>query len=710
MENKAVRFDLTLLMEERVQGLKGSLEYNSYLFDRVSIAQMMESYQVMLEALVAHPDQSIWDLPLLAEHPIQQPEIPTPQTTAQIPPRVHEIFEFQAARTPTALAVSYEEKQLTYQELNQRANQVAQQLRHLGVQPHTRVGIMLERSLDVVVSLLGILKVAGIYVPLEVGSQPDAVIEDAHIQFVVTRQAMAAPLQQQSIACLCLDTIDTTTVCAQIPLPESTSETDKVLSILYQEHTSSAERIYQDYEQISNFLNVALQKGWNKAATVGSVWSACSSALFLYELLLPLTTGGLAQIVPEHLRLYGQKYCAWLAAQQITSAYLPAALLPDLVTWVSQGQQSPLQLLFTQADAFPEHQLFALQQRLPRVHILNGYGSPEAGSWTTMYEVHPTETPHHCTPIGCPIDPTQICLLDHHMQPVPRGAIGEMYITRAGIARGYFHNSTPTVERTLTNPPGSLDEHLYKTGDWARFLADGNLELIGRGQQYVECQGMRIWPAEVTALLIAHQDVHQAVVLARESATGVRQLVAYVVPKHVMQGSSLQKTLQAFLKEQVPMTHVPAALIVVDYFPLNRYGEVIYAALPESASEPTVLPLMEAAPRSKLESEIAAIWCQILKLEHVGVEDNFFDRGGHSLLMIRLHNELQVSLKRDVSILDLFKYPTIRTLATYIQQEQPEQQLQEEAQQIHNRTDRQKEALQRQKALMKERRNSHGTH
>ncbi|HEU5378874.1 MAG TPA: phosphopantetheine-binding protein, partial [Ktedonobacteraceae bacterium] len=286
---------------------------------------------------------------------------------------------------------------------------------------------------------------------------------------------------------------------------------------------------------------------------------------------------------------------------------------------------------------------------------------------------------------------------------------GEIYLAGTETARDSYAGSAAMAERFLVSPFDTRGEHLYKTGDYARYLPDGKLELVGRTRQFVEIQGLRIWPDEIAAVLMAHPDVHQAVVLARENVPGNKRLVAYVVPEAEAEVARVRTNLQSFIKEQLPTACAPSVLVILENMPLDRHGVVISTALPESDGEQTDGPSAKAAPGSKLESDIAAVWRHILKIEHVGVEDNFFDRGGHSLLMIRLHNELQSSLKLDISILDLFKYPTIRSLAKYIQQEQPEQQLQVEAQQIYSRTDRQKEALQRQKMLMKERRKSYGT-
>ncbi|HEU5378049.1 MAG TPA: AMP-binding protein, partial [Ktedonobacteraceae bacterium] len=421
MENKAARFDLTLLMEENEQGLKGSLEYNSYLFERVSMEQMMASFQIMLEALVADPDQHIWDLPLLAVSPVEQQEESAFPASASPMPHIQELFARQAMRTPTAPALVYKGEQLTYQELNQRANRVARQLLLLGVQPHMHVGLALERSLDLVVGLLGILKVAGVYVPLEVPSACGDVLKDAHIQYVVTRQELATHFQTHAITCLCLETLEGVAAPTQETIAENAIDADSILAILYQESTPSTALpacIYQNNEQIGTFLNYARQQRWESAA--GSVWSPLSSALFLYELLLPLTTGGAAHLVPEQMCLQGLAYSAWLAEHKISSAYVPMSLLPDLLAWTRQGQPSHLRLLLTQAPAFPEQQLLALQQALPHTRIINGYGTPEVAPWATLYEVRASTGPRRCTPVGSPIDDTQLFLLDQYMHPVPR--------------------------------------------------------------------------------------------------------------------------------------------------------------------------------------------------------------------------------------------------------------------------------------------------
>lgn len=743
MKSKTTRFDLALLLGESEQGLSGLLEYNGYLFDEISMAQMMENYQALLEALVADPEQRIWDLPLLGVQPesvaldppwwslLDAPsgsELQQDSRVGQERPSLYERFALQVERMPLAQALVYGSEQLSYRELHERASHLAELLQEQGVTSGTPVGLALERSLDQVVGLLAILKIGGIFVPLEKEEPWEALIEEVGMRVVLTRKEMAAPLQQSGLVCLCIEKDAAVRLSCQVALPASNStpapfvrpanraETRDACAFLPRlAGLSASESVggYQYDEQVGAFLDYARQQDWGSRTTAGSVWSLLSSAHFVYELFLPLVSGKTAHLVPEERRLAGQDWSAWLAEQQVTSAYVPALLLPALLRRAREGQLSHLRLLLIQAETYPQQRLAELQEYLPEMLICNGYGSPEIGMWTTLYPLQQISASRCVPPIGRPYGNTRLLLLDRFLHAVPRGVHGEVYVEQTGAVRSIESGE----KRFQANPLAPIDSQIYKTGAWARLLPDGNLELLGLEEQSLRVHGLQVWPAECAALLAAQPGVYQAVALVQVRAEGKRELVAYVVPEPGNEASSLQTTLELLLKEEVPISCAPSALLILEQLPLTRHGLLDVSALPSPSSQNA---RTEAPPVSSLERDLLAIWRKLLNLENIGVQDNFFDRGGHSLLLIRLHNEIQSSLKLNISILDLFRYPTIRTQATYIQHEQNkekdglEEQISSQEQhntteQIDSRVERQKKALLRQQALIKERRRSHGT-
>ncbi|HET8844284.1 MAG TPA: AMP-binding protein, partial [Ktedonobacteraceae bacterium] len=524
MENKVARFDLTLLLGESEQGLGGSLEYNSCLFDDISIEQMMENYQVLLEALVADPEQRVWDLPLHSAQPepVRSDGDALSGFGSQVEGKsqtqfdLYERFELQVRRTPLSPALVCGSEQLSYQELHERASLLAEKLHEQGVGSGTPVGLALERSLDQIVGLLAVLKGGGIVVPLVEEELRDALIDEACVRIALTRKDEAKFFRQRGLLCLCLEKGADFSHTLQALLPASegapspfeqpasegqSSRAFAFLPRLVDPSTEGPVGAYQAYEQVGTFLDHALQQGWGSRITAGSVWSLLSSTHFIYELFLPLLAGGMAYLVPEERRLEGVAYSAWLSEQQITSAYVPALLLPALLRSARAGHLSLLRLLLTQAQAYPEQCLVELQEHLPEVLICNGYGSSDTGMWRTLYTLRPLSEPHRVTPVGRPYGSDQVLLLDTFLHPVPRGVIGELYIKQA---EADLRDNTDSKARS--SPAHTFDlegGRLSRTGAYARLLLDGNLELIGLKEHSLDVQGLRVWPAESTALLAA---------------------------------------------------------------------------------------------------------------------------------------------------------------------------------------------------------------
>jgi acyl carrier protein len=388
------------------------------------------------------------------------------------------------------------------------------------------------------------------------------------------------------------------------------------------------------------------------------------------------------------------------------------ALLESIVDTPEQGIQdiplssaTPPQAVQVEASAMPRS-LIEPQHNLRQARIIYGYAKNEMGTWTPVYEVQLSRASHHRAPVRKPVDNLHIHLLDHSMHPAPHGTIGEVYIGGTEITNAYLNHSTEHIAPHIRAING---EYLYKTGDFARRLSNGNLVLVGRSHEHAEIRGVRVWLTEIEDVLTTLPGVLDAIAQAQASTNGETHLVAYIVATPEMKSQLTTKSLRSSMKELIPNYLIPTTFMLLDQLPLTSDGEVDRAVLPVVDDNAIPFSATDSPPRSQLEQDIARIWCQILKIENVGIHDNFFDRGGHSLLLIKLHSELQTQLHLDIAILDLFKYPTISSLAQYSQQEQAGPSSQE-IQQIQQRSDKYKSSLQAKKAFIEERRKSHGIH
>lgn len=659
--NDTAKFDLTLFIEDREQGLVATLEYNTDLFHADTMHRMLGHLQTLLEGIVANPDQSITELPLLTAFERQQILVDWNQTQTDYPQHlcIHQLFEQQVERTPNAVALVFENQRLTYRELNNQANQLAHYLQKLGVKPEVCVGICMERSPEMVIGLLAILKAGSAYIPLDPKYPQERLafmLEDSQAQILLT-QTHLVQCFTDAINTICLDSDRQFLKQESKENPISEVRSKNLAYIIYTSgSTGKPKGVAIEHSSCIALLTWARQVFADELGGVLASTSICFD-LSVFELFVPLSWGGKVILVENALHLPSSP-----AATEVSLVNTVPSIITELLR--INGLPVSVRTLNLAGEALQYQLVQQIYQNDPIQKVFNLYGPSEDTTYSTFTLVNKADK---IVTIGRPIHNTQIYLLDAHLQPVPVGVKGEIYIAGVGLARGYLNRPEVTSDRFIANPfDNELNTRLYKTGDLARYLPDGNLEYLGRIDYQVKIRGFRIELGEIEKILIKHPAVREVVVLALEQQLGDQQLVAYFVPE---QGQSpTTNELRNYLKGTLPDYMVPAVFVLLDAMPLLPNGKVNRGALLVPTLRPTIAGTYEA-PNSEMERAIATIWQELLKLEKVGINDNFFDLGGHSLLMVQLKQKLDSAFNKKLSIVELFQHPTIHCLAKYLSQD-----------------------------------------
>ena len=652
------KFDLTLFMEQREGGLGGTFEYDTDLFDDTTIARLIGHLERLLEGIVAQPQQPLSTLPILGEAERHKLVVRWNDTTRAYPrdTSVHELFERQVDRAPDTSALVFGDHVLTYAELDTRANQVAHRLRALGVGPDVLVGICVERSLEMVIGLLGILKAGGAYVPLD-PAYPAArlafMMEDAAVTVLLTQQRLIGVLPAHSAQVVCLDT-----EAVELAREPSTrvASTSRAEHIAYVDFTSGSTGRPKG-ACIPHRAVVRLVVGTNYLEIrPDDVFLQLSPIAFdasTLELWGPLLNGAKLVIMPPHAPSLDELGRV-IVDQRVTVLWLTAGLFHQMVDYQLDDLRH-LRCLLAGGDVLSVAHVRRVLERLPCT-LINGYGPTENTTFTCCYLVPRESNLGASVPIGRPIAGTTVYVLDARAQPVPIGVAGELYTGGDGLARGYLHRAELTSERFVANPFG--EGRLYRTGDLVRWLPDGNLEFLGRIDHQIKLRGYRIELGEIEAQIAAHPSVRECVVLVREDARGDKRIVAYVV------GGDAD-VVRAQLAIRLPDYMVPSAFVMLDALPLTPNGKIDRAALLDlRPSDERAIERL--APRTRSELEVACIFGELLRVAEVGVRDDFFALGGHSLLAIQLFAEIAARLDVSLPVSTLFRAPTVEALAAAI--------------------------------------------
>ena len=677
------KFDLTFTIVKSGAKLSCCAEYNSDLFDAITVRRMLGHYEKVLEGIAINPDQCLSDIPLLTDEERERMLVEWNKTAADFPREkcVHELFEAQAAATPKSVAVVFGEESLTYEELNWRANQLAHHLKFLGAGPESPVAISMERSLEMVIALVGTLKAGAAYVPLDPSFPPDRLrfmLDDSKASLLLTRSEEMGRLGElpENVRAICLDT-DWRLISEEDDERLSVTMTSENLAyVIYTSGSTGWPKGVQiPHRAVVNFLHsMRCEPGLTSADTLLAVTSI-SFDIAALEIFLPLVVG--ARVVVA-------------SPEEIFDAAKMKALIRSSRATVMQATPSFWQFL-VESDWFGDRRMKVLcggealsrelaDKLLERAgEVWNLYGPTETTIWSAIYKVTPGTEP---ISIGRPIANTQLYLLDAHLQPVPTGVPGELHIGGDGVARGYLNRPELTAEKFIPDPfaPGversaecnsAIQQienlrfpRLYKTGDLARYRADGTLECLGRNDFQVKLRGHRIDLGEIESVLRRFRNVSEAVVLLREDERGQKRLVAYM--QRSAHPSPDAGMLQQFLKTKLPDYMIPSAFVVLDKFPLTPNGKINRKALPAPVPERPESKHGFTPPRTPTEETLAKIWRELLRQEVIGIDDNFFETGGHSLLAMQMLARVRNEFKTELSLRNIFEAPTIAELATML--------------------------------------------
>jgi len=665
------KFDLTLFISETATGLNCWLEYNTDLFEETTISRMLRHFEHLLEAIVADPDRPILRLPLLT--PAERAELLTQQnaTESDFPKQsINTAFEKQVERTPNSVAVVSENGKLTYAELDRRANQLAHHLQKAGVGPGDLVGLCIERSAEMLVSLLGILKTGAAYLPLDPSYPQERLslmLEDGKIKVLVTQERLEEMLPPHAAKTILIDS-DWETIARESGESFNTAATTEDLAyVMYTSGSTGKPKAVAVTHQ--SVLRLVKQTNYARlgADEVFLQFAPLSFDASTFEIWGSLLNGGQLVLMPPGLVSLAQLGEA-IRHYGVTTLWLTAGLFQQMVETELESLRGLRQLL-AGGDALPVPHVEQIARELKDCQLINGYGPTENTTFTCCYPVQREERFAGSVPIGFPVSNTQVYILDTQLEPVPVGVVGELYTGGAGLAIGYLNDAALTAERFVPNPFSAVSgSRLYRTGDYARFKADGSIEFIGRIDHQVKLRGHRIELTEIEVALKQHAAVRDAVVVMRRSGHGNKHLTAYIIADSDLPEPKMAGELKSLLKQSLPDYMVPSYFLFLEEFPLTPNGKIDRRGLPVPPETRPELEEAHIAPRDDLETRLARIWERVLEVQSVGVRDNFFELGGHSLLAVRLVSEIEKELGQRLPLVSFFQGATIEYLAGLLRQ------------------------------------------
>jgi amino acid adenylation domain-containing protein len=704
--SQQTNYPLTLIVLPGEQ-LQVRISYDTNRFDDGAITRLLGHFQTLLEGIIVNPEAQVSQLPLLTEFEKNKLliDVHNSQSDYSVTKCLHQLFEEQVKRTPEAVAVVYSEQELTYNELNCRANQLAHYLQSLGVKPDTLVGICLERSLEMIVGLLGILKAGGAYLPLDPEypiERLSFMLEDAQLSVLLTQQKLKETLPQHQASIICLDTDWEKIAENSHSNLENTVTPDNLAYVIYTSgSTGKPKGVLVNHSNVVRLF--AATDAWYNFSSQ-DVWTLFHSYAFdfsVWEMWGALLYGGRLVVVPYLITRSPEAFYQLLCQEKVTILnQTPTAFrqliqaeeslkgsFPPLSRGVRGDRSSTtdndlsLRLVIFGGEALEINSLQPWFQRhgdqCPQ--LVNMYGITETTVHVTYRPLSMTDLDSTASVIGRPIPDLQVYLLDQYLQLVPVGVPGEMYVGGAGVTKGYLNRPELTTERFISSPfekdevipptplnkGGNEPSKLYKTGDLARYLSKGELEYLGRIDNQVKIRGFRIELGEIEALLASHPQIWETVVIVRDDTTGDKRLVAYIVPQP--EKTITINEIRQFLKAKLPGYMIPNAFVILDALPLTANGKIDRRALPppESSSETSD---KYVAPRNPIEDILVNVWSEVLKVEKVGINDNFFELGGHSLLATKLVAQIRDRLKVELPLRQLFNSATLAELAEGIEQ------------------------------------------
>ena len=686
IDNGTSKVDLTLSLAERERQLIGFFEYCTDLFDHTTIERMADHFRTLLECIIADRNHSIAKLAILTEIDRHQLLVEWNDTKADYSNGscIHELFESQVEKTPDAIAVEYEETKLTYREINGRANQLAHYLRGLGVSRESLVGICLERSVEMVVGVLGILKVGGAYLPLDPAYPTERLrfmLGDAGVSVLLTVEELESrgwnPVLSKAegeenddpqMKVVCLDRDGRTIRRESKDNPSVGTSADGVAYVIYTSGSTGTPKgvlgLHRGAVNRFAWMWRTYPFGPNEKCCAKTSLCFVDS---VWEIFGPLLQGVPLVLIPDEILKDPQRLVCFLRDNLVTRIGLVPSFLKTLLDVFPclQDDVPKLTLWSCSGESLPKEVVERFQKSMPDGTLLNLYGSSEVSADVACYDTRTTNS-NRDIPVGRPLSNTQLYIVDSNLQLVPIGVPGEICVGGDGLALGYLNRPDLTAEKFIANPFNSDPRsRLYRTGDLARYLADGNIEFIGRVDNQVKIRGFRIELGEIESVVNRHPSVKDSVVVARVGESLLeKQLVAYLVPNDL---SSLSvPELRTFLRGKLPEYMVPSIFVPLEVLPLMPNGKIDRNALPAPDGARPDVDEGFVEPRTEIEALVAQVWSVILKLDKVGVFDNFFELGGHSLLATRVVTRLRSNFSIDLPLRKLFELPTVAALAAHV--------------------------------------------
>ena len=664
MPRAGMKFDLELYLWDTPNGVSGSFIYRTDLYEQPFIERLVNRFQRLIEQVVTRPDAELSTLSLLGEKEYRQVIEEWNDTTSDFPASacIHEVFEQEVEQHPDAVAVEFEDQNLSYRELNRRANMLAHRLRENGVGPEVFVGVMVERSTELIVSLLAVCKAGGVYVPINLSDPSSRIrllLKDAGISTVVTSNEIARRMTDLDVTTVCVDDLGSTSREHAENLPRAATA-DNLAYLMYTSGSTGTPKGVS----ITHRNVLRLVKNTNyadlDADEVILQFAPISFDASTFEIWGALLNGGRLAVFPPFMPSLAE-LSEFITSRGITTAWFTSGLFNQLVEADVQSLSSLRQILAGGEALSPAHVNKALGQ-LNGCRLINGYGPTETTTFACCYHIQPNGG-RSSIPIGRPISNTSAYVLQG-MQPVGVGERGELFIGGDGVGRGYHNRPDLTADRFAPDPYGRPGARLYRTGDVVRYLNEGLIEFLGRVDSQVKLSGFRIELGEIEAVLSQHPAVSTALVQMRETGSGDKTLVAYIVPNGGAPASN--EDLKNYLQERLPGYMVPGMWITLETLPLTRTGKIDRLALPD----PIVVRDADfefAPPRTQLEEVLASIWERVMGLERVGRNANFFALGGHSLLATRIIARIRESFQVELPVRALFEAPTLAQLSEHIE-------------------------------------------
>ena len=696
------KYDIHLSMQATEEKLSGIVVYNQDIYDAFTIEQMMRHFEVILDAMTSDQDQRIGDVALLSKVEQHQQLVTWNSTQASYPTgkRIHQLFEEQAKKTPENTAVICGGEGLTYRELDDRANQLAHYLRKQGVASDTLVALELDRSPEMIVACLGVLKAGGAYLPMD-PVYPDEqlrfILKDARISHLITTQALLRSIPENPLFVTLLDA-DRDKISAQPAVAPAYNGSPKNLAycIYTSGSTGKPKGVLLEHR---NVVRLLANDKFPFAFTESDVWTMFHSYCFdfsVWEMYGALLYGGKLVIVPNQVTRDPSAFLDMLVRERVTVLnQTPSSFYHLLLKTLDRPKPDlALRYVIFGGEALDPTRLTPWKKAYPDITLINMYGITETTVHVTFKEITHRDTHEEVSNIGVPIPTTTTYVMDSNLRLLPVGVPGEVYVGGDGVARGYLGRDELTRQKFLQNPY-KPEERVYRSGDLAKLLPNGEMVYLGRIDDQVQIRGFRVELGAIQSYLLMHPAVAEAVVVAMNLQSSAIEIVAYIVQRADITVTALREHLAKML----PYYMMPSAIVFLDALPLTSNGKIDRRALPVPDGERPDLEETFVAPDTLTEKMLAGIWSEILRVEPVGIHDNFFEIGGHSLLIVQVQRRLCEILDREVSVVDLFTHPTISSLASFLNPNKIEP-LRGNA--IEERAQRRKAAMAQRKRLSKD--------